>query len=239
MCNFWGCVIDKNGKIYWDKNTSSHEDLIKAAGLKDDKLENRDFVRIEISPAKPIHIFSKQKKDWKFNVDEEGTLPAWYTAKRKRMEGMCWKEWETAMQQTLWKLDLTTAEKFIKHIKDIPYFLMRGKIKAEWNMSWGKTWSAAYLAAGSAADSAAGSAAWLAAWSAAYSAAYSAARSAADSAALYVRCLLTLKLGLEKKHFLHAKARMEVWEAGYGLRCDMNGKLYCYGVKNDEEAKTK
>jgi hypothetical protein len=30
---------------------------------------------------------------------------------------------------------------------------------------------------------------------------------------------------------LHAKARMEVWKAGFGLKCDVNGKLFVYGVK--------
>jgi hypothetical protein len=26
-------------------------------------------------------------------------------------------------------------------------------------------------------------------------------------------------------------ARMRVWKKGYGLSCDVNGKLYVYGVK--------
>jgi hypothetical protein len=34
--------------------------------------------------------------------------------------------------------------------------------------------------------------------------------------------------GFPKKHINHAKARMEVWKKGYGLYCDVNGKLYVY-----------
>jgi hypothetical protein len=40
-----------------------------------------------------------------------------------------------------------------------------------------------------------------------------------------------MKAKLDVKHIRHAEARMAVWKAGYGLRCDVNGKLYVYGVK--------
>jgi hypothetical protein len=40
-----------------------------------------------------------------------------------------------------------------------------------------------------------------------------------------------MKAKLDPKHIKHAEARMDVWRAGYGLRCDVNGKLYVYGVK--------
>jgi DNA excision repair protein ERCC-3 len=51
MCNFWTCIIDRNLKVHYDGNTSSHEEIIKKAGLKDNKLIDRDFVRIEINPT--------------------------------------------------------------------------------------------------------------------------------------------------------------------------------------------
>ena len=35
----------------------------------------------------------------------------------------------------------------------------------------------------------------------------------------------------KKRHKAHAKARMEVWKKGYGLYCDVKGKLYVYAVK--------
>jgi hypothetical protein len=34
------------------------------------------------------------------------------------------------------------------------------------------------------------------------------------------------------KHLAHAAARMEVWEKGYGLACDVEGTLYVYAVNS-------
>jgi len=50
MCNFWSAIITRNGEVLYDKDLTSHEELVKKHHLKDDKLENRDFVRIEIVP---------------------------------------------------------------------------------------------------------------------------------------------------------------------------------------------
>ena len=68
MCNFWSCILTREGKVVWDKDATSHEDLIKRAGLVDGKLEDRDFVRLEITPK---ILASKRKSDWVFKVDEE------------------------------------------------------------------------------------------------------------------------------------------------------------------------
>jgi len=35
-------------------------------------------------------------------------------------------------------------------------------------------------------------------------------------------------LKINKKHRKHAKDRWAVWQAGYGLLCDVNGELYVY-----------
>jgi hypothetical protein len=69
----------------------SHEEIITEFKLKDDKLENRDFVRIEITPnvASP----TRDKKDWTLNVDEQTTLPEWFCKNQKKAETICWKAW--------------------------------------------------------------------------------------------------------------------------------------------------
>ena len=138
---------------------------------------------------------------------------------------------------------------------------MKGKINAEWNLSLAPTWDAARVAAGNAARVAArdtgnagnaardaGNAVWDAAGNAAKDAvwdvawvaagdtrnAWNAVLVAARDAVLFIRCLVSLNFGLDKKHFLHAKARMEVWEAGYALYCDVDGKLFVYGIEKTE-----
>lgn len=35
-------------------------------------------------------------------------------------------------------------------------------------------------------------------------------------------------LTLDPKHIKHAEARWAVWQAGYGLLCDVSGVLYVY-----------
>jgi len=235
MCKFWSALIDRKEKVWWSKDSSSHEELVTESGWKDDKLEDRGFVRIEISPKNHMAIFSKTPSDWAFKVDEEKTLPLWFSANQKKMEALCWKEWNKAMKATLWKLRLKEVKKFIDEIPNIPYMKCNGKIRKEWHVSYGTNICAAW----DAARDAAGNAAWDAAWDAARDAAGNAARDAAGNAAWYAAWDATLLVGvilcpkIAKKHRIYAEKRMDVWMQGYGVRCDVNGKLYVYGLKNE------
>jgi hypothetical protein len=84
-------------------------------------------------------------------------------------------------------------------------------------------------AAGAAAMAAARDAAWDAAMDAAMAAARDAAWAAAGDAALYVlACGICADLPLADAHRQHADARWRVWQAGYGLACDVQGVLYVY-----------
>ena len=206
------------------------------SGLKDDKLEDRDFVRIEINPEK----FTMKMKDWKFKIDEEGTLPEWFTRERKHFRKMCYAE----LFKYLKVCNIGKVVAFIESLKEIKWFKPDGKPRKEWMMF--KTRSEARDAAWDAARDAARDAAWDAARDAgrnaasnaaedaaedaARNAAWYAAEDAAEDAALMVRLLVVsdLKHKGKKKHEAHAKARMEVWKKGYGLYCDVNGKLYVY-----------
>ena len=118
------------------------------------------------------------------------------------------------MKQTLFKLDFKLSAKIIKEIKAIPYFSMKGKIKSEWYMSYGDSWDAAWNAARNAARNAAWDAAGNAAWDA--------------RTYWYMKFALSLGAKIEAKHVKHIEDRMDVWRAGYGLLCDVNGKLYVY-----------
>jgi hypothetical protein len=255
MCDFFSCIIDRNLKVHYDGNESSHEKIIEKAGLKDSKLVDRDFVRIEIVPSK----LTMNPKDWVLKVDEEKTLPDWFTKNREKADRKCY----AALFAYLKVCHIAEVAEFVDSLKKIKYFDMHGKLKKEWKMFYGNTWSAArsaadsaaysaaYSAARSAARSAADSAAYSAARSAAYSAARSAARSAADSAArsaadsaaysaadsaaLLTRFIVISDLVKKdkklQKHFQHAEKEMEVWKRGWALLTDVNGVLYVYGVK--------
>ena len=99
MCNFWSCILTREGEVLWSKDTDSHEELVNRHDLNDRKLKDRDFVRIEINP---VDATSKDRGDWRYKVDEEGTLPVWYESNTRHWERVIWDTWGEAMQQTLW-----------------------------------------------------------------------------------------------------------------------------------------
>jgi hypothetical protein len=53
--------------------------LVKKYNLKDDKLIDRNFVRLEAHPKNDLT--STNPDDWNIIVDEQSTLPAWFEEK--------------------------------------------------------------------------------------------------------------------------------------------------------------
>jgi hypothetical protein len=72
MCKFFSAIIKRDGTILWDKNSNSNEDLIKKDGLSDDKLIDRDFVRVEYTQNDGC--FSTKKGEWTYKEDEKKIL---------------------------------------------------------------------------------------------------------------------------------------------------------------------
>ena len=87
MYQFFSPVLDRNYKVYHlaYEGIDSHEAVITRFNLKDDKLENRDFVRIEVTPVNWNQLGKTFKiSDWDYGEDEEGTLPDWYEAEKAK-----------------------------------------------------------------------------------------------------------------------------------------------------------
>jgi len=261
MCNFWSALATRSGKVIWYDSIWSHEKQIELAGFKDDKLVDRDFVRVEISTEKNIYSYKPKISDFKFKVDEEDTLPNWFD--EEKAEKACWKEFKKAYK-TDRMFNRDDIREFVESVKNLKRPKPDGRPKKEWKVFYGKTWNAArdvaWKAAGIAARNAAGiaagiaagnaariatrDAAWKAAgiaarnaaWDAARNAAWNAARDAAGDAALIAEEMIVADLDYpdKKKHEEHAEKRMEVWKKGYGLYCDVNGKLYVYVKRRPE-----
>jgi len=124
---------------------------------------------------------------------------------------------------------------------------------AAWDAAWAAAWAAARAAARHAAGDAAGTAAraaarhaarhaagtaaWHAAgdaaWHAAGDAAWHAAGDAAGHAALQAEMIVTADLNIETKHRAYARARWRAISKGYGVLCDVDGKLYVYAADGD------
>jgi hypothetical protein len=70
-------------------NSNGHDPLIKKFKLKDDRLIDRKFVRIECLPLGSLT--SVDPSDWEVNVDEHGTLPGWFEEKQHDWSYKCLK----------------------------------------------------------------------------------------------------------------------------------------------------
>ena len=99
-CQYFSCIITKDFKVHWSKRTMAHEDLLAELKLEDKKLEERDFVKIEIAPKNNAKM-TRDRDDWVYNVDEERTLPNWYDENIVKCQGACWKAWEESIEACL------------------------------------------------------------------------------------------------------------------------------------------
>ncbi len=68
-------------------DSNDHAPLVEVLGLKDNKLVDRNFVRIELWPTD--ELTSTNPDDWDFKVDEEGTLPSWFEEKQDYWQEKC------------------------------------------------------------------------------------------------------------------------------------------------------
>ena len=139
MCNYWTGLVTRDGKVHYSLRTESHEDLIKEAKVKDVKLVNRDLVRVEITP-KEMPPNSLNMKDWVFKVDEEKTLPGWFTKARGKHVKNCWKAWTVAVKQQVF-LDGTHT------IKDIQAKAWGSSTVEAWGSSTVKAWGSSTVEA--------------------------------------------------------------------------------------------
>jgi len=203
MCEFWSALVCRDGKIVFDGNDSSHEAALKKTKWKDDKLADRDFVRIEITPPAKL---SDDLGEWKFKVDEEGTLPVWYVDSQEKHREAAYKALRAYLDEFNWP----EVCDFVSSLQRINWMKPDGRPLKSWKLFEAETWDAARAAARDAARDAAWDAAGAAAWAAA--------------------CRI-VKDKLDRKHIKHVEARMQVWRKGYALLCDVDGTLFVYAKK--------
>jgi hypothetical protein len=77
MCNFLSLIVTKEGDVFYDETTDSHEKIISDHKLIDDTNDKykRQFVRVEITP--PDNDVFKPVSEWNFKLDE-GEIPLWW-----------------------------------------------------------------------------------------------------------------------------------------------------------------
>ena len=81
MCEFYSCIVTKTGNVLDSEMSDSHEHIIKENNLKDDKIINRTWCRIEITP--PNFKFDAPLNEWNYRIDEPENID-WHTEKHKK-----------------------------------------------------------------------------------------------------------------------------------------------------------
>ena len=137
---------------------------------------------------------------WDYKVDQD-LLPPWADAVNDE------RRTRDALAEMLsgakWPKRL---DSFLASIRRIRFLKPDGKPLKAWCLSKARTWGAARAAAAGAAGGA-----------------------VAGDAAL-MAYLVMADGRLEKSHAKHIRARWRVWQKGYALLCDVNGKLFTYAA---------
>ena len=94
MCQFFSPIVTRKMEILHCVDIDdSHETVIEKFKLKDDKLEDRDFVRLEIEPKDYKQLTKTFKiSDWNYGEDEESTLPSWYLKNQEKIKSLAFDE---------------------------------------------------------------------------------------------------------------------------------------------------
>ena len=224
MCKYASFVLTKDA-IFWSKTTESHAEIIREFDLcESDSTNTRiNIVKVEISPA----VSWGNLAEWVYKVDQD-VFPPWYD--ERDCEKRTRKELRKKVDKNL-LANFKLLDEFLAEIQTTKWLKHHRKPLKEWHLSEGKTLAAAWDAARDAAGDAARDAALAAARAAAGDAAWAAARAAAVDAARAAEMIICTGLKIDPKHIKHINARWEVWRRGYALLCDVNGKLFVYGVK--------
>src|SRR3990167_1211008 len=90
MCKFKSMIVLRTGEILSLEKSDSHNEIIKHFRLKEGISENRNFVTVEIVPKNGL-LFSCVKEEWMLTVDEESSIPAWFSEDRANYEDKCYQ----------------------------------------------------------------------------------------------------------------------------------------------------
>ncbi len=95
MCKPFSCIVTKGKRVLTceDYDIHEHEEIIKEHHLKDDKIVNRTWIRIQVYPKMldDIQDYTSNVDNWIVEVDEWTTLTEWFTLNQEVYEDKCRK----------------------------------------------------------------------------------------------------------------------------------------------------
>jgi len=120
MCIGKGMIVTRvHGEPLFRMDSNDHAPIVEKFNLRDTKLVDRDWVRIELLPCGDL--FSTKEADWEYRVDEEGTLPAWYEETAEAWIDRCLRTLFTKIIPA-WKKDGVGGDLYLRdtQIKSLP-----------------------------------------------------------------------------------------------------------------------
>jgi hypothetical protein len=84
MCDFFSCIVRKNGEVLFDADVDSHEELKKKFKLDDTKTGELGWLGVELTPTDGS-IFS-DIATWKIKVHELSSEMVWWNRNAKTFE---------------------------------------------------------------------------------------------------------------------------------------------------------
>ena len=229
MCEYFSAILMRDGEVLTSDESNSLDDIINANNLNDVKLQNRDFIRIEITPNEPIKLLSKKRSDWVFREDEESTLPSWYDEGMMSFREKCWTAWESSIQRLIHdKMDVPKLLELIEEVKSINYMDNHGEPLPDWHMFDNRD-DVRYAVRDTVMDTVRDTVR-DAVWNAVRDAVLNAVRDTVWDAVLDSRLYIFVNTlpNMKPEHIDYINRRMDVWKRGYGCYCDVDGELYCY-----------
>ena len=121
MCKAFSCIVTRQGKVYWEVSTNSHDILISKFKVRDDTVDMEEIghAKIEIIPdqnRRYPYLYPDSK--WALKIDENVT-PSWLLQMHKDKVWEAWNEWRRIVYQFNYQETLKPIHPF-KISKHIP-----------------------------------------------------------------------------------------------------------------------
>lgn len=158
MCNFFSCIVDKKGTVYWEADNDNHSLIVANSDQIDDSGDSVNWVRIEIIPLPGVHQLKEYKsKDWRYQIDEQNgvrleSMPTWYERNIAFYQNKCieaLKERQRA-QITLWIDEhqdfITFLENTFSNTLDIYAFIRKMLVETDFKAKDELTYEEVYEA---------------------------------------------------------------------------------------------
>ena len=86
MCNYKSGVITRDGRVFVEMDTDSHEEMVKRHALREGPESDpwANYISVECMPKRDL--LSRKREDWDYRLDERDAKPAWYAEDEAHFE---------------------------------------------------------------------------------------------------------------------------------------------------------